>query len=167
MNIHIAQGTGYGETKLAAFDSALYIAGVANYNLIRLSSVIPPGTTIITHNGTIDRSALPGGWGDRLYVVMAERRTNNCGEKVCAGIGWIQDPETKKGLFVEHDGCDEVEVAKEIELSLKRLAVTRGVDFGLVHMKVETAQCTDKPVCALVVAAYQASDWENHAYFNA
>ena len=38
--------TGTGRTLLAAFDDALLAAGVANFNLITLSSVIPPGSSI-------------------------------------------------------------------------------------------------------------------------
>ena len=39
MNIHVASGLGTGPTKLSAFDAALNAAGVANYNIIKLSSV--------------------------------------------------------------------------------------------------------------------------------
>ena len=41
--IVLSTGLGVGPTALAAFDAALLDAGVANYNLICLSSVIPPG----------------------------------------------------------------------------------------------------------------------------
>lgn len=42
--IGVVAGTGAGPPPLAAFDECLRIAGVSNYNnLVRLSSVIPPG----------------------------------------------------------------------------------------------------------------------------
>src|SRR5664280_2656650 len=41
LNIQVAAGAGSGCTSLAAFDSALQTVGAANFNLIRLSSVIP------------------------------------------------------------------------------------------------------------------------------
>ncbi len=41
MKIKVTYGIGEGATKLAAFDRALFDAGIANYNLIKLSSVIP------------------------------------------------------------------------------------------------------------------------------
>ena len=44
MQIHLASGVGSGPTELAAFDAALAAAGVANYNLLYLSSVIPPAS---------------------------------------------------------------------------------------------------------------------------
>jgi pyruvoyl-dependent arginine decarboxylase len=47
MNIHLSSGVGAGPTELAAFDAALMDAGLANYNLLCLSSVIPPNARIV------------------------------------------------------------------------------------------------------------------------
>jgi pyruvoyl-dependent arginine decarboxylase len=47
MEIPIVAGFGRGETGLSAFDAALGDSGVLNYNLIRLSSVIPPCSTVV------------------------------------------------------------------------------------------------------------------------
>lgn len=63
MEIQISTGIGIGPTQLSAFDSALNNAGVANYNLLKLSSVIPPKSKIVINkphlqsclaNGVID-----------------------------------------------------------------------------------------------------------------
>src|SRR5476649_734323 len=102
MTIDIAAGAGTGPTKLSAFDAALSAAGVANYNLIRLSSIVPPGSEIRTHDEPIQTQF--GEWGDKLYVVMAEMRVDTPNAEAWAGIGWVQDHETGKGLFVEHEG---------------------------------------------------------------
>ncbi len=100
MDIHVGSGVGLGPTKMAAFDAALYMAGAANYNLLRLSSVIPPGSNVVAYEASIPE--LPGKWGDRLYAVMAEMRVDTPNVEAWAGIGWVQDAETGKGLFVEH-----------------------------------------------------------------
>lgn len=157
MIINVVSGLGTGPTKLAAFDSALNHAGIANYNLIKLSSVIPPASKIKLNSQPLKN--LPGNWGDRLYVVMAERRAETPNEEAWAGIGWVQDKKTGKGLFVEHEGNSEATVRRDIEQSLKALMATRNVDFGPIYMKVEGRMCSHEPVCALVVAVYQASDW--------
>ena len=47
MKLYLATAVGRGGTELAAFDAALVGAGVANFNLIRLSSVIPPNGEIV------------------------------------------------------------------------------------------------------------------------
>lgn len=165
MQIHIATSKGKGRTPLAAFDAALNNAGVANYNLLVLSSVIPPATEITIEPDAIPSEIMPGEWGDRLYVVMAEYRATKPGAEAWAGIGWVQDPETKKGLFVEHEGSDEQSVRKDIEMTLKGLMKTRGVDFGEIHMAVSGVTCADEPVCAMAVAVYQSSDWHNRPSF--
>jgi len=164
MKILITQGSGSGPTKLAAFDAALNDAGVANYNLIRLSSVIPPGTSIKTYNTAIPQKDLPGGWGDRLYVVMAELRVDTPNEEAWAGIGWVQDKKTKKGLFVEHEGNSEKTVRSDITQSLEALMATRNTDFGEISMQVVGRTCSFHPVCALMIAVYQSSDWNNTAF---
>lgn len=166
MKIHIASGIGTGPTTLAAFDAALNHAGIANYNLLRLSSVIPPQSEIIQNlNTSIPKDVLPGEWGDRLYLVMAEQREDKPNAEAWAGIGWVQDPETKKGLFVEHEGNSEKQVRLDITQSLIALMATRNVDFGPITMQVTGRTCTNHPVCAMVVAAFQSSDWENNAHF--
>lgn len=160
MKIHIGAGVGTGTTKLSAFDAALNAAGIDNYNLLLLSSVIPPKSDIVLHDNKI-MEQMPGEWGDRLYVVMAEQRTDVVGEEVWAGIGWVQDEVTGRGLFVEHEGHSEHSVRDDITNSLKMLMKTRGIDFGEIHMKVTGATCDGDPTSAMVVAVYQSSDWHN------
>ncbi|MGI4849956.1 MAG: pyruvoyl-dependent arginine decarboxylase [Janthinobacterium lividum] len=169
MRIFITSAMGNGTTRLAAFDNALFKAGVANFNLIPLSSVIPPGASIQT--GTTircrDESAtgcgaddeLGGQWGDRLYVVMAEHRTETMNTEVWAGVGWVQDRCTGKGLFVEHVGGTEQEVRSDIQMTLRNLMETRGVDFGNINMEVVGGACHDLPVCALSIAVFAAQSW--------
>jgi arginine decarboxylase len=163
MKIYLASGIGTGPTKLSAFDAALNDAGVANYNLIRLSSVIPPKAKIVNNAGPISAEVMPGEWGDRLYLVMAEKRVDTPNVEAWAGIGWVQDKKTGRGLFVEHEGESEKAVQLDITQSLEALMATRNVDFGEVQMQVVGRTCTHHPVCALVVAVYQASDWDNTA----
>ena len=84
LEIRLASGVGTAPTMLAAFDAALREIGVANYNLIRLSSVIPPGSLVTVSAAPLSPS---GNWGDRLYVVTADMRTDVLGAEVWAGIG--------------------------------------------------------------------------------
>ena len=165
MEIHVTSGVGVGPTKLSAFDSALNDAGIANYNLLRLSSVIPPKSKLVVHKNGLSGVELPGHWGDRLYVVMAEMRADSPNTEAWAGVGWVQDKKTGRGLFVEHEGGSEHTVRRDISQSLEALMATRNVDFGPIHMKVVGRTCTHQPLCALVIAAYQVSDWQNKPAF--
>lgn len=158
MTIQISAGTGHGPTKLSAFDAALHDAGVANYNLIQLSSIVPPDSKVVVNKGPITDK--PGQWGDRLYVVKADMRVDTPNAEAWAGIGWVQDKKTGRGLFVEHEGASEKAVRRDIRQSLETLMARRRVNFGPIHMKVAGITCTKEPVCALVVAVYQAQGWQ-------
>lgn len=157
MKIQLATGTGTGPTKLAAFDAALAEAGVANYNLIKLSSIIPSGSKLVNGGGPIKKE--PGNWGDRLYVVIADKRVDTPNAEAWAGIGWAQDKKTGKGLFVEHIGGSEKTVRRNIQQSLEALMAIRNVNFGPIQMEVIGRTCTHEPVCALAIAVYKAADW--------
>lgn len=156
MQIQLSKGVGMGPTEISAFDQALVKAGVANYNLVYLSSVLPPKSDvkIVTKPPKID-----GSWGDRLYLVMAQMRTSHRNQEVWAGIGWIQDPKTKQGLLVEHEGHSETEVRADITSSLAALAENRNMTFSPPQMLVVGTKCVDLPVCALAVAVFESTTW--------
>jgi arginine decarboxylase len=158
MNIYLSTAVGRGSTELGAFDAALVGAGVANFNVIRLSSVIPPNSKVMH----VERCPFTdhGGWGDRLYAVYAEQRTSKPGEQVWAGVGWCQDSVTGRGLFVEHEGFNESEVRAKIAASLNDLQSIRGVDFGPPQQVVAGAMCTGMPTCALVICGYATESWD-------
>ena len=158
MDIHLTGGVGSGPTELSAFDHALVKTGIHNYNILTLSSVIPPNSTIHVSEEPVK----PGGkWGDRLYVVMAQIRTSRRDEEVWAGIGWITNQETGKGLLVEHEGHSKNQVEHDIEHSLAALVMNRpGEFFGPVQMHISGGTCHDRPVCALVVAVFETQSWQ-------
>src|SRR3972149_265928 len=121
MHIQVSTGTGEGPTPLAAFDAALASAGVLNYNLIHLSSVIPPLSVIDRAKST----APPDEYGHRLYVVMATRGAHDLGQQAWAGLGWVQEPADGRGLFVELLGESRDEVREKIEATLKSMMASR------------------------------------------
>jgi arginine decarboxylase len=156
--IAVTSGTGTGPTKLAAFDAALGIAGVANFNLIPLSSVVPIGSVVTPV--AKDLPVPEGAWGDRLYVVMADSRTDTTHEEAWAGIGWIQEEDTGRGLLVEHVGHSEAQLVADIESSLDSLAAGRPtIQFGRHSSMIRSMTCVDEPVCALVIAVVESAPW--------
>lgn len=166
MEIHVSSGVGTGPTTMAAFDCALNEIGIANYNMLRLSSIVPPNSEIIVHDGKIPFT-LPGTWGDRLYVVMAEKRVDKHNADAWAGVGWVQDKKTGRGMFTEHEGTSEAFVRREITQTLEALIKTRDdqqYEWGPIEMNVVGKTCTDKPVCAMAAAVFQVSDWNNNPY---
>jgi len=154
--ISVTGGAGEGSTQLAAFDAALWGAGIANFNLIKLSSVIPPESEVkikgLSNNGK-------EGFGNRLYVVLAEKRESEVGREAWAGIGWVQAKD-RRGLFVEHNGSQQEEVIRQIKKSLADMVKYRKEKFGDIHYHIIGQQCKDKPVCAVAAAVYQQDEWD-------
>src|SRR3989338_7464484 len=106
MNIHIVTGKGHGKTLLSAFDAALKDAGTYNYNLIYLSSIIPPGSVV----NVSKMQEYTEQYGHRLYVVQAEARSRESGKYIGAALGWYQLPDGR-GVFVEHAEIAETKKA--------------------------------------------------------
>ncbi len=151
----ILKATGTGGTALAAFHNALVGVNLGHYNLIRLSSVIPPGTMI---DATGTAPAPTGAWGDRLYCVYAEQRTTTPGEEAWAGIGWVQRL-GGGGLMVEHEGGSEAFVTDSITTSLRDMVAGSEEEFSAPDFVVNGAHCTSQPVCSLVIAPFEIASW--------
>jgi arginine decarboxylase len=155
MIILVTGAVGRGPTPLAAFDAALVTAGVADRNLIYLSSVLPPSSSV--HQ--VDRiDCTPGTWGDRLYCVAAQAGTTAAGAQAWAGVGWVQDA-SGRGLLVEHHAGDEVSLRSLVRSSLDGLCRNRDVRFPSGGIEVAGACCVDEPACALVVAVFESAAW--------
>jgi arginine decarboxylase len=151
--ISIRTASGTGQTELSAWDDALWHAGVANFNLIRLSSVIPRQTEISFTNEPV-----AGEHGDQLYCVYASTPAKRPGDTAWAGIGWTRD-EDGRGLFVEHSATSEPELDELIQLSLEDMIKRRGGGYGAIHSVKTSATHVDQPACALAIATYQVDGW--------
>jgi arginine decarboxylase len=155
VRIVVSQGIGEAPTPLAAFDSALRDSGIQNYNLIPLSSVIPPGSVVERGQSASPRDE----YGRRHYVVMARRHADRPGDGAYAGLGWVQEPEGGNGLFVECDGTTREGVENEIEDTLSWMCTNRDREYGPVSSEVAGVECVGRPVCAVVVAVYKSEPW--------
>jgi len=151
--ITVRTGRGEGRTLLSAYDAALQQAGVADFNLVTLSSVIPPSGRVVREHGP-----LAGEHGDRLLCVQAVAYADHPGEHAWAGLGWVTDPDGN-GLFVEHTGGSREMVEEQIRFSLADMVQRRGGDYGEVEVALTWAHYVNRPVCALAVAAFQVEGW--------
>jgi len=156
MKIIITEGKGEGLTELSAFDRALYDAGIANYNLIKLSSVIPENSQVISDK--IDWNQKEHGY--KLYVVLSECVESKVGKGAWAGLGWItQNKNCGKGIFVEHKGSSEQEVKELISKSLESLRDYRPEEYGDINYRIVGVKCKGRPVCSVVAAVYKSEAW--------
>lgn len=155
MEIKITYGIGEASTELSAFDKALFDAGVGNYNIIKLSSVIPEGAEIKIEK--IDWNQREHGY--KLYAVLSQCIETRKGGTAWAGVGWIQEDKTGKGLFVEHHSSSQEQLKNLIDSSLKNMQAYRPEKYGEINKKIAGIECKGKPVCALVCAVFKTEDW--------
>src|SRR5919205_4646801 len=92
----LASGAAEGDSELTAFDNALRKAGIGNVNLIRVSSIVPPGATI---------SPLPDlPFGALTPAAYAKVVGTTPGQHIaaCVGVGWTK----RGGVLMEASGVD-------------------------------------------------------------
>ncbi len=162
MLIYVTSGIGIGKTTLSAFDSALKNAGVNNFNLIYISSIIPVNAKVKTHKF----KAKPETYGDRLYVVRAEIRSRESEKFIGAALGWYQMVDGK-GVFVEHEAIGETEEAVRSNLNLEvqnsLIDLCRVRKFPLnrkkFKMKMSIVKVGEHAASTLVLAVYKSEKW--------
>jgi len=126
--IFLTKGVGVSREKLTSFELALRDAGIARFNLVRVSSIFPPGCAIVTREKGL--SALFD--GQIVYCVLAEAATNEPYRLAAASIG-VAIPRDKRshGYLSEHhafginaDRCGDY--AEDLAASM--LATTLGIN---------------------------------------
>ena len=149
--IRIVWGTASGPTALSSFDAALAEAGVHNYNLVTLSSVIPADPEI----EVVGTAPELGPVGEELHVVESSA-TAAPGERAAAGIGWARS-ESGRGIFYEVDGTDPEQVRAEIETGLAAGRELRDWAFVEEDVVVRSVDAEEEHATAVVCAVYGRS----------
>jgi len=155
--IRISRSQGTGATRLAAFDAALVAAGLQDFNLVPLSSVVPLGATVEV---VAPAEQVRGRHGDLLYCVYAAAYATRPGLEAWAGIAWgLQTDGSGSGLFVEHSGSSEAAVHADLSATLGAMMDNRPEHYAEGGRLVSGVTCTGDPVAALVVASFQTAGW--------
>src|SRR5258706_8360487 len=79
----LTKGVGRHREKLNSFEMALRNAGIAHLNIVRVSSIFPPGCKIASPEEGL--AALEA--GEVTFVVLAEMSTNEPGGRIAASLG--------------------------------------------------------------------------------
>lgn len=143
--VRIVWGTGTGPTALSSYDGALAAAGIHDYNLLRVSSVLPVDTdveragrapdlgpvggrlTVVEARETVRRADLdsgPDADSDPDYIDSLSDAETADRTAVCAGLGWAQAT-NGRGIVYEATGTDAETVHRTIESGLRAGCVLR------------------------------------------
>jgi len=127
--LFLTRGVGIHREKLQSFELALRDAGIANLNLVAVSSIYPPGCKIVSR-ARGENSLEPG---QIAFVVISRAESNEPHRMIAASIG-VAVPRDKRmyGYLSEHHSYGQT--AREAgdyaeDLAASMLASTLGVEF--------------------------------------
>lgn len=127
--LFLTKGVGVHREKLTSFEMALRSAGIARHNLVRVSSILPPGCQIIDRRRGVGMLSP----GQVVFCVLAEMATNEPGRRATASIGLaVPHSAAQYGYISEHHAYGESErVAGDYaeDLAASMLATTLGLPF--------------------------------------
>ncbi|MFH1829922.1 MAG: arginine decarboxylase, pyruvoyl-dependent [Pseudomonadota bacterium] len=127
--VFLTKGVGRHREKLQSFEMALRHARIAQFNLVRVSSIFPPGCKIVQRReGLLHLKA-----GQIVYCVMSDTATNEPHRLLAASVGLSipKNPENHGYLSEHHTfGQNEKKAGDYAEdLAAEMLATTLGVSF--------------------------------------
>jgi arginine decarboxylase len=102
-----AQGVSEGYMPLNAFDGALLASGVGNTNLVKMSSIIPPGARLI------EPAKIP--YGALVPVAYASITSGIKGQTISAAVAAaIPEDSSMPGLIMEYSATGSAEEVEQI-----------------------------------------------------
>src|SRR3989338_1588420 len=127
--LFLTKGVGRHREKLQSFEMALRDAGIAQYNLVRVSSIFPPRCKIIPRAKGIELLNA----GEVVFCVLYDNATNEPHRLVAASVGLAlpKNPD-HHGYLSEHKSFGQTEQQAgdyTEDLAAEMLATTLGVPF--------------------------------------
>ncbi len=127
--LFFTKGVGKHREKLTSFEQALRSAGIAACNLVRVSSIFPPGCKIVPRAEGVKRLEP----GQVTFVVMSEAASREPHRLIAATIGVAipRDRELYGYLSEHHSYGENEETAGDYaeELAAEMLATALDLDF--------------------------------------
>lgn len=129
--LFFTKGAGKHKEKLESFEFALRNAGIEKFNLVRVSSILPPECKIVSRKkGLKELSA-----GQIVYCVLSQNASNEPRRLLATSIGCAVPADRKNyGYLSEHHSFGEVDEragAYAEDLAASMLASTLGIELDL------------------------------------
>ncbi|MBI2057119.1 arginine decarboxylase, pyruvoyl-dependent [Candidatus Pacearchaeota archaeon] len=126
--LFLTKGVGRDKEKLASFELALRNAGIEKYNLVHVSSILPPNCKMISKEEGLKYLNS----GEIVYCVMARVENNERNRLAAASIGVaIPSDPNQYGYLSEHHAYGETdEIAGDYaeDLAAYMLGTTLGIE---------------------------------------
>lgn len=143
----VTSGVGMDSEQAAAFDFALYDAGIGECNLVGVSSILPAKAI------EIERSKVILTPGEITFCVMS-RAEGKSGEVIGAGIGYGRMVgENGSGIICEHHGHhSETYITAKIRKKLYKMAEIRAKEIVVNDLKAKSVEVEEEKFGSVVVA---------------
>ena len=129
--LFLTRGVGRHKERLSSFELALRDAGIAHFNLVTVSSILPPRCKVISRGAGLKKMTP----GQIAFVVMSRNDTNEPSRLVTAAVGLAIPKDTSQvGYLTEHHdyGMTQQRAAEYSEdLAATMLASSLGFDIDL------------------------------------
>ena len=118
----VTAGSAEGNTELTAFDNALLQARVGNVNLLRVSSILPPGARFTPDLAVPPGSLLPIAYGSIVSAIP--------GEKIAAAVA-VGISKDSFGVIMEFSGkCTQEEAEAKVLIMVREAFASRQMDLN-------------------------------------
>jgi arginine decarboxylase len=132
----LVAGGAEGPTRLNAFDHALLAAGIGNLNLLKVSSILPPGCELVEHLEIPPGSLMPTAYGSIT--------SDTPGEYISAAVAVGQSADSF-GVIMEFSGrCREEQARQRVTYMAEQALTHRGLPITRVLVKAvewQVVQC--------------------------
>lgn len=130
-NFFITKGVGRHKENLSSFELALRDAGISKFNLVTVSSIIPPACKQVPREQGVELLKP----GEIVFLVLARNSTNEPHRLLAASIGIaIPANPAEYGFLSEHHSFGQTEDAAgeySEDLAASMLATTMGIPFDV------------------------------------
>lgn len=127
--VFLTKGVGRHKEKLASFEEALRDAKIANFNIVPVSSIMPPHCELVSASEGLKRLRS----GQILHAVLARNTTNEHHRLLCSSIGMaIPKDRSLHGYISEHHSfgeSDQMSGDYAEDLAAMMLSTTMGIAF--------------------------------------
>lgn len=123
----LTKGVGTHKEKLVSFEMALRKAGIAGFNLVKVSSIFPPYCKVLSKRAGLAKLST----GQIVFCVLSENAVHEANRLVAASVGMaMPQDKNKHGYLSEHHSFGEKEqIAGDYaeDLAAEMLATTLGI----------------------------------------
>ena len=148
--VFLTRGVGSHKERLLSFEHALRDAGIEKFNLVPVSSILPPRCRLIDREEGL-KMLSPG---QIVYLVMA-RMDSQSEERITAGIGLaVPKNEDQIGYIAEVTSNESSETVKDrVKRLAKEMLISLGRDVDRTEAIVQSALSTKDKWTTVISAA--------------